>query len=220
MPCAGSSCTVPELQVIGAGMWRTATYSLKLALEELTGQPCLHMSELMPSRKNHHNNQLRRDWLKVVKGDRALNWPKLFEGYGSTTDWPALMFWQDIVDFYPNAKVLLSTRDPESWWQSISQTVLQVIPESPQNDWEELIAELFKRDFVSTKPTKQEALDFYHDHNERVRKNVPKERLIEWQIGDGWAPLCAALDLPEPNKPFPHTNSTAEFRRGNRLSGS
>lgn len=207
-----------QLQVIGVGMWRTATYSLKLALEELIGEPCLHMSELMPTRKNPARSKLTKDWLKVVKGEAALNWPMLFQGYGSTTDWPALMYWQDIVDFYPDAKVLLSTRDPESWWQSISQTALQVIPKKPKNDWEELIAELFKHDFISTKPTRQQALDFYKAHNDLVRKNVPKDRLVEWQIGDDWTPLCQALNLPEPDKPFPHTNSTAEFRRGNRLA--
>ncbi len=204
------------LHVIGAGMWRTATYSLKLALEELTAEPCMHMSDIMPRRgeKRAYNAE---QWLRVVRGDQPPDWFRLLAGYGSTIDWPTLMFWQELMKAYPMAKILLSTRDSESWWQSINNTVLQVIPAQPKNAWENLILELFERDFIGAQAAKQQAIQFYEQHSEQVRKLVPKDRLIEWKFGDSWEPLCSALDVPVPNKPFPHTNTTAEFRRGNNL---
>lgn len=210
------------LKVIGVGMWRTATYSLKLALEELTGEKCLHMSELYPPRYAYKASPQYRQtekWLKVIKGVQEPFWLELFQGYGNTTDWPALMFWQELAEFYPDAKILLSSRDPESWWQSISQTVLAVgRREKSDSPWDQMVKELFDRDFIGVNPTKQQAIKYFEDHNAQVRKAIPKDRLIDWQIGDDWAPLCEALQVPVPNKPFPRTNSTAEFRQGNRLS--
>ncbi|MGZ6004978.1 MAG: sulfotransferase family protein [Candidatus Saccharimonadales bacterium] len=214
-----------DLKVIGAGMWRTATYSLKLALEELTGEPCLHMSDLMPHRlggQNSPRDLLARQWLEVVSGQKPAIWPELFRKYGSTVDWPSLMFWQDLMAAYPNAKILLSTRDAESWWQSVSQTVLKVIPSetTATTTWQKLILELFKQDFIGPSPSQQQAIEFYESHNALVRSTVPKERLIDWKFGDDWAPLCQALNLPVPAKPFPVTNSRAEFKRGNSLANN
>lgn len=211
------------LKIIGVGMWRTGTYSLKLALEQLTGEPCLHMSDLMPRRpgmRAGRSAMQTEQWLRVVRGEQSAYWPRLLRGYGSVVDWPALMFWRELVDFYPDALVLLSERSAESWWQSISNTVLQIVPtlDATVSPWDKLIAELFVRDFIGTEPIREAAIDFYERHNAEVRAAVPPKRLIEWHITDGWPPLCRVLNMPIPTNPFPRTNTTAEFRRGHNLS--
>lgn len=203
---------VPGIKIVGAGMWRIGTVSLKRALEQLTGQPAHHMSELL-----QHPHQVNQ-WLSVLRGMRPA-WPTLLQGYGSTLDWPSLAYWHDIYQTYPNALVLLSTRGPDEWWNSISQTVLQSAPtpDNAKTPWDRLVVDLFQNHFVGRFPTKKQAIDAYNAHNEQVRQTVPPNRLLEWSPADGWTPLCRALHKPIPDTPFPHLNTTAEYRRNNRL---
>ncbi len=202
----------PGIKIIGAGMWRTGTVSLKAALEQLTGQLAHHMSELLM-----HPHQINQ-WLNILHGVRP-SWPTLLHGYGSTLDWPSLAYWHDIYQAYPGALVLLSTRDPEEWWSSISQTVLlsAPTPKTAKTPWDMLVIDLFEHHFVGRSPTKKQAIDAYNTHNERVRQAVPPNRLLEWTPSHGWTPLCRALNTPVPNTPFPHLNTTAEYRKNNRL---
>lgn len=200
------------LKIIGAGMWRTGTVSLKDALQQLTGQPAHHMTELML-----HPQQVPQ-WQAILNGGHA-NWDLLLKGYGSTLDWPSLAFWQDLYQTHPQALVLLSTRDPEEWWQSISSTVLQSAPtrQTAKTPWDKLVVTLFENYFVGRLPTKDQAITAYQQHVDTVRKVVAPNRLIEWNPTDGWTPLCRALDQPVPNRPFPHLNTTADYRRNHRL---
>jgi hypothetical protein len=202
--------TTDGLQVIGAGLWRTATVSLKFALEQLTGRPSHHMSELVT-----HPHQTQ-DWLRVVRGQLP-HWPILLRDYGSTLDWPSMAFWRVLAQTYPSALVLLSTRDPQQWWQSVSKTILLSAPTVAASPWDELVLALFEHHFVGRHPTREQAIDFYNAHNAAVRAAIPANRLLEWQPTDGWLPLCRALHKPVPTESFPHKNSTAQYQRNHFL---
>jgi hypothetical protein len=199
-----------ELQIIGTGLWRTATVSLATALEQLTGKPSHHMSELII-----HPHQTG-GWLRIVHGHPP-HWPTLLRGYSATLDWPSMAFWRELAEAYPDALVLLSTRDPEEWWHSISTTVLLSAPTEVTSPWDELVLELFTRYFVGRHPTRKQAIDFYNAHNAAVRAAIPSNRLLEWQPTDGWLPLCRALHQPVPTQPFPHKNTAKEYRRNHRI---
>lgn len=200
------------IQIVGAGMWRTATVSLQKALEQLTGRPCHHMTEL-----DLHPQQVSQ-WQQIVNGVRP-NWAHLLQGYGSACDWPSLAFWEDLYKAYPESLVVLSVRDPEDWWQSVSRTVLLSAPtkETIKNPWDCLVVDLFEKHFIGREFNHEQAIEAYNRHNQYVREAVAFNRLIEWAPEDGWLPLCRALRQPVPDQPFPHLNTTADYRRNHYL---
>ncbi len=199
------------LRVVGAGLGRTGTSSLKTALERLLGGPCYHMMEVFG----------RPDdiavWQRAVAGDQV-DWNALFDGYAACVDWPGCAFWPALADEYPDALVLLSTRSSaQAWWKSADETIFAVgrrgAPDDPVMAAQlKMILALFDRRFTPEWSDAAAAQAAYDLHNETVRASVPKERLLEWQPGDGWEPICTALGVPVPDEPFPHTNSTDEFR--------
>ena len=199
-----------NLRVVGAGLGRTGTHSLKLALEQLLDGPCYHMTELFP--RPHHIPL----WHDAING-RTVDWPALLDGFTATVDWPGAAVWDQIHAFYPDAVVLLSVREsPEAWWSSFSQTILAVMrrgqPEGQSDDpWFAMATSMLEH-FSPEGLDRDAALRAYEAHNEAVRRAVPAPRLIEWQPGQGWAPICAGLGLDRPTTPFPHVNSTDEFR--------
>ena len=198
------------LRVVGAGLARTATTSLRLALQQLLNAPCYHMLEVFP-RADHVVA-----WHRAALGTMP-DWPGLFDGFAATVDWPAAGFWREIYRSFPDAAVLLSVREsPEVWWRSASRTVLHVaelgdVPEE-EADWMAMYRDFLRTRFAERWNDPAAAMAAYSRHNDAVRAEVPPDRLVEWRPGDGWAPLCAALDVPVPRGPFPRTNSTAEFR--------
>ena len=144
------------MKVIGAGLPRTGTTSLKLALEQLTGEPCYHMTEVFPRAETHLPL-----WQRVVDGEIELI-DEILEGFGSTVDWPSSIFWREHAEHHPDALIVLTRRDDvDQWWGSAS---------------------------------------------------VAPDRLVELAPGDGWEPICAALGVEVPDDPYPHANTTAEFR--------
>lgn len=190
------------LRVVGAGLGRTGTMSLKGALERLLGAPCYHMLEV-----GKHEGHVAL-WHAAVRGERP--WEALFEGYAAAVDWPASAFWPELVEAYPDALVLLSYRDAEAWWRSASSTIF---PTSRKADgpWREMVDAMFEARFTLALDDHDACIAAYEAHNARVRAEVPPARLLEWQPGDGWAPLCERLGVPVPDEPFPHTNSTQDF---------
>lgn len=188
------------LQVIGAGVGRTGTLSLKHALEALLGAPCYHMVEA--ERRPEH----LRAWLDAVNGGQA-DWSRLFEGFAATVDWPAAAFWPELVARYPDALVILSTRDEAVWWESFSETILPAGRNAPRNEWRRMMGTLFwKRfDWRLDQPDAMRAA--YRTHNAAVMDAVPRSRLLLWSPEEGWGPLCRALDCPVPAYPFPHCNA-------------
>ncbi len=199
------------LRLVGAGLGRTGTHSLKLALERLTGLPCYHMTEVFGK------PDVVETWRAALHGE-APDWHAFLAGYGATVDWPACAFWRELADAFPQAPVLLSTRrSAEEWWGSVSRTVFATMQVPPDpNDADHVRQRRMSRAMLDVfEPRwhdRDAALAAYERHNARVRASVPAERLVEWRPGDGWEPLCAALDVPVPEEPFPHTNTAEEFR--------
>lgn len=196
------------LRLVGAGVGRTGTHSLKLALERLMGAPCYHMIETF-GKPDHV-----AEWVKAVEGTGP-DWDLVFNGYAAAVDWPTAAFYDVLMDVYPDAVVLLSTRsDAHTWWESANATIFTVIDRvSPDpGDLERMILKMLAGTFTDDWRERASSIAAYERHNAEVRARVPSDRLVEWQPGDGWAPLCGALGVPVPDDPFPHVNSTADFR--------
>jgi hypothetical protein len=199
------------LKVVGAGVGRTGTHSLKFALEQLLGAPCYHMMELL-----EHQEHLPA-WEQAIDGTLR-DWDTIFGGYAAAVDWPASGFWPELSNAYPDAIVLLSVRETDGWWKSASSTIWEVMKRgAPPDDafmqrWladvKRMLTERFSPDWQDEAAAKAA----YVAHNARVRAEVPKDRLVEWHPGDGWEPICTALGLAVPDTPFPHVNTTDEFR--------
>ncbi len=198
------------LRIVGAGLGRTGTHSLKVALEQLLGAPCYHMVEVFG-----HPEHVPL-WTAAMR-DEPVDWATLFDGYAATVDWPGAGVWRQIHGAFPDAKVLLSTRrSTDQWWTSASRTIFQAMS-SPiagaegMDAWAEMAKAMTHR-FTPEFPDEVACKAAYEAHNAAVRAEVPAGRLIEWQPEDGWGPLCAGLGVPVPDGPFPVTNTTEEFR--------
>jgi hypothetical protein len=192
------------LRVVGAGMGRTGTNSLKLALERLLGKPCYHMFECL-----EHPEHMPI-WTRAARGDLP-NWDELLAGYGAAVDFPPAAFWPELMRAYPDALILLSVRDSDDWWKSASRTIFPSVLAMPPGPLREMIDALWSARFTLAIDDEQAATKAFETFNDRVRAGVPPERLLEWRPGDGWEPLCAALELAVPPEPFPHVNTAEEF---------
>jgi len=200
------------LKVIGAGLGRTGTMSLKFALEKLLGGPCYHMVELFEHLEAHTPL-----WHAAARGE-AVDWSKVFDGYVAAVDEPVSTQWESLIEYYPDALVVLSLRDADSWWKSASETILPVKQNPPldltpaRRAWLDMVLEIYKSIYPRGFDDPVSAKAAYLAHIERVRAGVPADRLLEWDVTQGWEPLCRALDVPVPDEPFPKSNSTAEFK--------
>lgn len=196
-----------ELEVVGAGVGRTGTHSLKLALEQLTGAPCHHMIEMLADPAQVPA------WIDAIEG-RPVDWAEMLSRYRTIVDWPGAAFWRELSEANPNALVLLSVRDPESWYRSASNTIFLAIEHVPRElaPWMDKVRELLRDRFSDRFDDPTAMMDAYVRHNDAVRAAVPASRLLEWNLGDGWDPICDRLGLAVPAEPFPVTNSTNEFR--------
>jgi len=196
------------LEVIGAGFGRTGTMSLKLALEQIGFGPCHHMIEVI------HNGEAQTPlWNDALAGKP--DYAAIYDGYSSAVDWPTAAFWQELADVYPEAKIILSSRSAESWYASISETILATVwaPETwpPQAvDWFKMVSKVLARSFGDAK-TRDELIAVFHAHEAAVKAAIPAERLLVHSAKDGWDPLCAFLGVPVPAEPYPRTNSKEEF---------
>jgi hypothetical protein len=212
------------LQVVGAGTGRTGTLSLKAALEELGFTKCYHMVEVFA----HLDDA--RTWDAAVCGE-PVDWDRLFAGYLATVDLPSCLFYRELLEKYPKAKVILTVRDPERWYDSARQTIYfarsafpkwAVVLSPRMRVFQRMIDRLWETTFRGRFEDRAFAIDIFNRHNEQVRRDVPADRLLVYEISQGWDPLCAFLGLPVPEgKPFPHLNDAAEFRarieRGARI---
>lgn len=204
-----------SLDVIGAGLGRTGTLSLKHALEQLLGAPCYHMIELL-----RHPEHVEI-WERALDG-ATVDWDELFADYRATVDWTAAAFLPELIDAYPGALVVLSLRDVDEWWRSVRDTVFEAllsvpVPIDAQGREAPAPARRFTVRMLTTKFTPNWADEaaakaaFAH-HNAAVRSAVPPDQLVEWRPGDGWEPLCKGLGLPVPAEPFPRVNAVTDFR--------
>ena len=201
------------LRVVGAGLGRTGTASLQLALQQLLDGRCYHMGETFG----------RPDdipvWHAAGKG-ASPDWHAFLADFVATVDWPACAFWRQLADANPDAIVLLSTRSSaDAWWKSAHDTIFQISkrelpPDAPPQFAAQIAmaADMFALTFTPGWEDATEAKRAYEAHNAAVRALVDPARLVDWQPGDGWEPICAALGVAVPNDPFPHVNTTADFR--------
>ena len=199
--------TVTPLRVVGAGLPRTGTRSLKDALEVLLGGPCYHMHEVF-----EHLDHAPR-WRQAMDGD-ASGWRSCLDGYVAAVDWPASWFWRDLAAANPDAVVLLSTRaDARTWWASVDATILRLLrggATETDPGWDAMARALFER-FGLRIDHAEGGMAAYERYNADVRASVEPERLVEWRPGDGWEPICSALGMPVPAEPFPHRNTREEW---------
>jgi hypothetical protein len=198
------------LKVIGSGLGRTGTMSLKLALEQLGLGPCHHMVEVFM------HPQSVPLWIQAGQG--APEWDRIFADYQSVVDYPGARFWRELADHYPDAKVLHSVRDPDRWFESTQETIFAPgsVAENapgPMKPFFDVVTEgmaghLHDRDFM---------IDHFNRHTEAVKAAIPPERLLVFEVRQGWGPLCEFLGVPVPDTPFPRENSREEFKT--RIAG-
>jgi hypothetical protein len=201
-----------SLRVVGAGLGRTGTASLKQALELLLDGRCYHMFEVS---ENGGHDLL---WRSAVGGEAA-DWSALLEGFTATVDWPACAFWSELASANPGAVVLLSTRESaQQWWASMERTIVPTLQRAVPPGHPDLarhramVRELLSRRFTQDWQDGEAAMAAYERHNEEVRRSADPARLVEWRPGDGWGPLCDALGVAVPQAEFPHENTRADFR--------
>jgi Sulfotransferase domain len=214
------------LQVIGAGLGRTGTLSLKAALEALGFGACYHMIELF-----QHAEQIR--YWEAASRREPVEWDALFEGYRSAVDYPACRYYRELMEQYPEAKLVLTVRDPQSWWESVRETIYQVgrpaaghegaaPPRPPFPGDPQLLAriiqmvqqDVWESDFGGRFEDRDYAIECFNRHTAEVRERVPADRLLIYQVSDGWEPLCRFLGVPVPaDTPFPRLNDRAAFRQ-------
>jgi Sulfotransferase domain len=204
------------LRVVGAGLGRTGTNSLKLALERVLDGRCYHMSECMERPGD------AAVWHAAIRGE-SVDWDALLTDFDATVDWPACAFWRELSAANPEAVVLLSVREsPEAWWESMEKTIVSTLSQpvpADDEDWVKRRAMTLDLmgSFTPDWKHREAAVAAYEAHNTEVRRTAPAGRLVEWRPGDGWEPLCEMLGVAVPGEPFPHVNKTGEFRRSQGL---
>lgn len=195
--------------------------SLKAALEELGFGPCYHMSEVF------ENSSHADRWNAAALGERV-NWENLLGDYAATVDWPGCSLYEELMEVYPGAKVLLSVRDPEHWYESTSNTIYNIRRITTSSKFFDLVGWLNPRitsiarmvnnliwegTFDGRFEDKQYAIGVFNRHNEEVKGRVPKDRLLVYEVKEGWEPLCDFLGVEVPKTPFPHLNDSDSFRK-------
>jgi Sulfotransferase domain len=201
-----------SLAVIGPGFGRTGTMSLKYALEQLGFGPYHHMEEVFA-----HPEQIPH-WQAVAAG-RPVVWDDVFAGYRAQVDWPGAHPSRELTIAYPQSKVILSVRPEAAWWTSFSATIGAILdaPDQvplppPLRTMRDVAIEMIQVQTFRCRPTDREGvLAAYRRRTEEVRAAIPTERLLVFDVAEGWAPLCRFLDVPVPDTPFPHMNSTEQF---------
>lgn len=194
------------LKVIGAGVGRTATFSLKFALEHLGFGPCYHMSEVFASARRNV-----RLWLDVVNGKP--DWDAVFAGFKATTDYPACTYWRELAAYYPDARVILTLRDADSWFDSVSETIFseKMNSASAGTPIAAMLDGVIFNAFDGKVKDRAFMTDWFNRRNQQVIDALPPERLLVFSPKEGWEPLCRLLGVPVPGVAFPRVNSRDEI---------
>lgn len=209
------------MKLIGAGLPRTATLTQKLALESLGFGPCYHMVNVLG------DLSLVPRWRQALEGRG--NWEEIFSGFQATVDWPGAFFYAELMQEYPDAKVLLSVRDGEAWERSMGETIWGVIygdclmhdmsqarcrVDQGWADYMDMMRAMWEKSGLLTEDDETgtgnlaRAMERY---NAEVKATVPADRLLVWHPSDGWGPLCEFLEVPVPEGPVPHVNDSSQF---------
>jgi hypothetical protein len=203
------------MRIIGTGVGRTGTYSLKLAINQLGFGPCFHMEEVL------HNMPVQVPlWNAALHGNP--DWQTIFDGYESTVDWPTAGFFRELYEAYPSAKYVLTRRSPESWADSFGATIYQLLATIDQtppemHDWLNMSSAVIAKTGFPLGLDRDGLMKAFAAHNEAVKQTIPADQLLVYEVKQGWEPLCKFLDVPVPAEPYPRTNDRAEF--WDRVSG-
>lgn len=200
------------LHVIGSGFGRTGTKSLKDALEQLGFGPCHHMHEII-----EHPEQVRH-WQALAEG-RTPDWEAVFAGYRSQVDWPGAHYWRELAEAFPDARVIHTVRPEEKWWASFSSSIAKLVRVYPDMALPPQAKDILDAWTVfAGRPTfgegiedRETALSAYRQHTEAVRAGIAPDRLLVFDVAEGWEPLCRFLGVAAPDRPFPHHNLRADF---------
>jgi hypothetical protein len=201
------------LKIVGAGFGRTGTLSLKSALETLGFGPCYHMFEVV-ERPDHI-----AAWHRLAFGG-PMDWDLLFKDFQSTVDWPTARYWGELAEYYPRAKVLLSVRDPEAWYKSVTDTIyrglkMQITDNLPEPRRQQMAMArkiVLEDTFDNRFEDKAYAIEVFNRYNQTVRETIDPARLLVFDVKEGWEPLCRFLGVPQPDEPFPRLNDTATIQ--------
>lgn len=203
------------LSVIGAGFGRTGTMSLKLALEQLGFGPCFHMMEFFAAA---NGEALKTRWEEVAFATEPPEWDEIFAGYCSTVDWPSAAYWRELADRYPSAKVILTVRDADRWYDSASATIFSGRSSDEElakrtDTWARMVRRIIAEGtFDGRSGDREHATAVFRRHNDEVRSTIAPERLLVYEAGQGWEPLCRFLGVEVPETPFPQENTTETFK--------
>jgi hypothetical protein len=197
------------IRVFSAGFGRTGTLSLKQALEQIGFGPCHHMDEVIKT-----GAPQVKLWGAAADGNP--DFARIFDGYNSAVDWPTAAFWSEIAAAYPDAKVILSSRTPESWVKSFTDTILKVLLDRdswppPMTEWLTMVTRVVIDRSLGGVTDPEGLIKVFKAHEAAVKAAIPADRLLVHSAKDGWEPLCAHLGVPVPATPYPRTNSTEEF---------
>ena len=197
------------LQVIGAGVGRTGTYSLKLAINELGLGPCHHMEEVL-----HNMDTQVPLWEKAISGQA--DWQSIYQGYPSAVDWPTAGFFRELLANFPVARFVLTVRDADRWADSFGATIYKLLANkdtapAEMSAWLDMATDVIDRTGFPLGLGGDELVRAFDSHNEAVRDAIPAEQLLVFDVRDGWEPLCTFLEVPVPDSDFPRTNHREEF---------
>jgi hypothetical protein len=198
------------MNVIGVGFGRTGTMSLMAALEQLGHGPCLHMISLI-------DDPVRAGLIsKAAEGDLD-SLDTAFAGFRSTVDWPGTYFWRELTARHPDARVILTVRDADEWYESAARTIFPAanrpIPPDPAvAAFRAMVdATIWTGTFGGRFADRAAMIKLFQDHEAAVRAEIAPDRLLVYRVTEGWGPLCDFLDVPVPEQPFPRLNDTVTF---------
>jgi len=213
------------MKVICAGWGRTGTRSLKYALEHINGQPSYHMQNILLNKKD------AKKWHNLIfSNNKKYNWDSIYKGYGACLDFPSCNYYKELMEFYPDAKVILNLRDDESWvksWNVLNNQILKsftfrFIAKLPYTSFK-LHKDIHNEMILGAKgafggaKTDEEKMQKFNDWNQSVIDYVPKDRLLVYKVSEGWDPICKFLNVNIPDISFPYKNKTKNMGHMSRF---
>ncbi len=197
------------MKIIGTGVGRTGTYSLRLAINALGFGPCHHMEVVV-----HNMDPQVKLWSNAI--DDNPDWTSIYKGFTSAVDWPTACFYRELLKEYPNAKFILTERDPGNWADSFGSTIYKLlagIDQAPDHmkDWLTMCIGVINKTGFPLGLDRDQLMNGFIAHNNAVKNTIPADQLLIYRVKDGWEPLCAFLDVPVPSEDFPNTNNRSEF---------
>jgi hypothetical protein len=197
------------IQVFGAGVGRTGTYSLKLAFEQLGLGPCHHMEAVV------QNMPVQVPLWSAALNGRA-DWRSIYGGFNSAVDWPTAGFFRELIQVYPSAKFVLTQRNPETWAESFEATIYKLLAGRDRSPPEmrvclDMAAGVVARTGFPGGLDRNGLIRAFGAHNEAVKATIPSRQLLVYEVKEGWGPLCNFIDVPVPANEFPRTHNRTEF---------